>query len=255
MSLERTSPRLIPVLDVMNGQVVHAVGGQRDEYRPIVSKLTDSTEPVEVAKALLAATGANELYVADLDAIRQRDGISRAVVWLLHEVGVPIWVDSGLSGSESSTDLRISRWTQHVLPLETAGGQGGLQGFVAMAQAMNPMAFSIDLKAGELLGRWWREWGARTRQDAIGVARTAVRYGLRTLIVLDLARVGTGQGSGTESLLGAIRAELPEIELIAGGGVRNWDDIDRLGAAGADAVLVASALHDRTLAIPRPTEG
>ena len=56
MSAERTSPRLIPVLDLMNGKVVRAVGGRRDEYRPVVSTLTPSTEPVEVAMALLAAT-------------------------------------------------------------------------------------------------------------------------------------------------------------------------------------------------------
>ena len=62
-----TVARIIPVIDVMGGQVVRAVGGRRSEYRPIVSKLTDSTEPVEVAKALLGATGVGEIYLADLD--------------------------------------------------------------------------------------------------------------------------------------------------------------------------------------------
>ncbi|HEY1191505.1 MAG TPA: HisA/HisF-related TIM barrel protein, partial [Gemmata sp.] len=66
-----------------------------------------------------------------------------------------------------------------------------------------------------------------------------------------LARVGTGTGSGTEPLLRAIRAEFPELDLIAGGGVRTWDDVDRLGEAGATGVLVASALHDGTLSAPR----
>ena len=62
-----------------------------------------------------------------------------------------------------------------------------------------------------------------------------------------LARVGTGIGPGTVGLCRELRAAYPDIELIAGGGVRNWDDVDRLGEAGADGVLVASALHEGTI--------
>ena len=75
--------------------------------------------------------------------------------------------------------------------------------------------------------------------------------GVRALIVLDLARVGTGTGTGTEPLLRAIRDEFPGVDLIAGGGVRTWADVDRLSEAGASGVLVASAIHDGTLRVPR----
>jgi phosphoribosylformimino-5-aminoimidazole carboxamide ribotide isomerase len=252
MSSQRSQPRLIPVLDVMHGQVVHAVGGRRHEYRPIVSKLTSSTEPVEVAKALLEATGASELYVADLDAIRERNGPSPEVRELLHSVPLPVWLDCGLTGLEEASELRWSRWLQPVYGLETADAPA-IVSFGA-TEALLTAAFSLDLRGGELMGRW-AVWGARDAQDALGVARTAVRCALHTLIVLDLARVGTGAGCGTEQLLRAIRNEFPGVDLIAGGGVKTWADIDRLGEAGADAVFVASALHDRTLAIPRPPQG
>ena len=61
--------KIIPVIDVMGGVVVRAVGGRRAEYRPIQSRLTTATDPIEVAKRLLDVTGSQELYVADLDAI------------------------------------------------------------------------------------------------------------------------------------------------------------------------------------------
>ena len=67
------------------------------------------------------------------------------------------------------------------------------------------------------------------------------------MIVLDLARVGTGTGSGTEALLNQLRALQPAVELIGGGGVRGAADLRRLTAAGYDRVLVASALHDGNL--------
>jgi phosphoribosylformimino-5-aminoimidazole carboxamide ribotide isomerase len=109
-----------------------------------------------------------------------------------------------------------------------------------------PVAFSIDLKAGRLLGSW-RAWEREGERDVQQLARRVIGMGVRTLIVLDLARVGTGSGTGTEPLLRAIRDEFPNIDLIAGGGVRNWEDVERLGEAGASGVLVASALHDGSL--------
>ena len=68
-----------------------------------------------------------------------------------------------------------------------------------------------------------------------------------SLIIIDIARVGTGQGSGTVDTIREIRRLARRVELIAGGGVRNRDDLHRLEDAGADAVLVASALHDGSL--------
>ena len=43
--------RVIPVIDILNGAVVHAVRGKRSEYKPIESVICKSAEPLEVAKA------------------------------------------------------------------------------------------------------------------------------------------------------------------------------------------------------------
>ena len=81
--------RIIPVLDVMGGIVVRAVAGRRSEYRPLVSKLTTSVEPAEVARTLLAKSGADELYVADLDAISEGVDAGVAVQQSHHEWNKP----------------------------------------------------------------------------------------------------------------------------------------------------------------------
>ena len=61
--------QIVPVLDILGGEVVRAIGGRRSEYRPLVSKQTNSTDPVEVASAFRTRYGFSEIYVADLDAI------------------------------------------------------------------------------------------------------------------------------------------------------------------------------------------
>ena len=40
-----------------------------------------------------------------------------------------------------------------------------------------------------------------------------------------------------------LREALPGVDLIAGGGVRDRADLDRLAAAGANGSLVATAVH------------
>jgi uncharacterized protein related to proFAR isomerase len=64
--------------------------------------------------------------------------------------------------------------------------------------------------------------------------------------VLDLARVGTGQGVEL-GLVGALRRRLPGIRLLAGGGVQSGRDLERMRDAGCDGALVASALHDGSI--------
>ena len=70
--------------------------------------------------------------------------------------------------------------------------------------------------------------------------------GGRHIVLLDLARVGTGRGPETWTACAGLVRRHPGLVVYVGGGIRGWDDIRRLEAAGADGVLLASALHDGT---------
>jgi phosphoribosylformimino-5-aminoimidazole carboxamide ribotide isomerase len=251
MLLRRTKPRIIPVLDVMNGQVVRAVGGRRDEYRPIVSKLTTSTEPIEVAKALIEATGATELYVADLDAITGMDRSGRTVASLAEQCGVRLFADMGI---RTKRDVRSMPRHKNIVPVlgsETISGPT-----VTYPLGDGDWAFSLDLFNDRLMGNWaaWSGFDVCSDEHVWEMADTAIGVcGAGTIIVIDLAKVGTGTGPGTEYWCRKIRAtwpEVEEVEIIAGGGVRSWEDVQQLGEFCADAVLVASALHDGTITFP-----
>ncbi len=239
-------PRLIPVLDVMNGQVVRAVGGRRDEYKPVVSRLTASTDPIEVAKALVDATGARELYLADLDAIQGRGDNLSAVRRIVELIGVEVWTDFGYTTYEDAKKIP-NEWVPGVNPVvgsETLSTPRELA--LAAIHFMPFIAFSLDLRDGSLVGDWtrWRDEGVNGPEDVVSLAAAA---DVPFLFLLDLARVGKGTGPGTELLCRSVKARCPQSELYAGGGVRTWADVEHLGEAGASGVLVASALHDGTL--------
>ncbi len=97
--------KVIPVIDILNGIVVHAVRGKRQEYRPLTSILCKSVEPLEVAKAF-KALGFSELYIADLDAIHwwhlRIFGIFKRIA---RETGLKLMVDAGVSDLETVEKL------------------------------------------------------------------------------------------------------------------------------------------------------
>ena len=68
----------------------------------------------------------------------------------------------------------------------------------------------------------------------------------RRVIVMTLARVGSGAGPDLQRLA-AIRAIAGGREIHAAGGVRDAADLKALKAAGAAGALIATALHERRI--------
>jgi len=200
--------RLIPVLDVMNGVVVRGVGGRRHEYQPIVSRLTTSTDPVEVARALINAFHPRELYMADLDAL---GGASPAfeVYRRIRELGISLWVDAGVRDAIAAKQI-LDVGCDVVAGLETVPRPGELAEIVT-AVGSDRVVFSLDLKNGVPIREWPDIRGgeipilpAAHGQDRNPVP-TAVACGTTRLIVLDLARVGVG--AGRLETAGSVRCE------------------------------------------------
>ncbi len=235
--------RIIPVIDLKGGQVVHAVGGRRDEYHPIRSQLVDSSCPEIVARTFRDRLGLDELYVADLDAIA---GGEPALATLSALVGMDmrLMVDAGVRSAAAAAAVQSAGVRGVILGLESVGGPDLVREIVAR---MGPESvwFSLDLKHGRPLGdaRGWRE------PTAEGIAAEVIAIGVRRLIVLDLARVGERDGTGTDDFARWLLGFEPDLQLVVGGGIRDDADLARLEAIGVSGALVATALHERRILI------
>src|SRR5207248_1234188 len=120
-----------------------------------------------------------------------------------------------------------------VVGLETVRGPAALAGIVADV-APDRLVFSLDLRAGlPMVGDDPAPWGTT---DPFTLAGSVVAIGIRRLLLLDLARVGTGRGTGTLPLLARLRQVDPDLEITVGGGIADRDDVRAMAAAGADAV-------------------
>jgi phosphoribosylformimino-5-aminoimidazole carboxamide ribotide isomerase len=232
---------ILPVLDLMKGQVVRGIAGQRESYRPVESVLTSSTKPLEVAQAFHSQLGLAQFYVADLDAI-QHQTPQVSLLIKLAERFPGLWLDAGLRNESDIPSVLESQDITFIAGLETLDGPQVLS---ELSKRFGPerIVFSLDLKRGVPMGDLTR-WRGSTPWD---LAREAIDAGLEKLIVLDLAQVGVGGGVSTLSLCQRIKGEFPFINIITGGGVRNAADLAQLKQAGIDGVLIASALHDGSI--------
>lgn len=234
--------RIIPVLDLKDGVAVHAVRGERASYAPARSVLAPSSDPLDLARAFARRLGCRECYIADLDAIAHR-GNHVGTVRAIAATGLRVWLDAGASTTGEAQRVLAEGAARVIIGTETLRDPGELERIAAAvdtapAPGAGRCILSLDLRGGVLLG------GSPAVQgfDPVTLAATAWEGGIRSFIVLDLGRVGSGGGVDTRTAH-RVRQALPDAEIVVGGGVRDGDDLRSLARAGFDGALVATALH------------
>ncbi|WP_274628854.1 HisA/HisF-related TIM barrel protein [Arvimicrobium flavum] len=222
--------RIIPVLDLKGGQVVRAAGGRRDTYRPITTPLCEGSDIRAVARGLRNLHPFPTFYVADLDAI-EGDDPNTAQVTSLRDLDNPpdIWLDAGFRDAAALDQVLALPGVCPVLGSESQRDSSLLQRFREHPR----LVLSLDFFADGFRGP-----PSLLAETDIWPSR---------VIVMTLAKVGSGSGPDL-ARLEEIAAKAGSREIIAAGGVRNEADIRALSSLGITAALVATSLHDGTLA-------
>ena len=233
--------QIIPVIDIRNGTAVRAVAGERSQYRAIDSLWTTSAEPAEVLNALERHFQCHVCYVADLDAI-ERQPLNHGTIAEMVRIGVALIVDAGATAVEQIEALLETGVRQVVLSSESMHDLTQVEAMIRSFGSAS-LIFSLDLKHGKLLVND-PAWQGKSPLDLV---RFVIERGIRELIVLDLAAVGTGLGIPTLLLCQDIRRMSPDIRIISGGGVDSAACVADAAQAGLDGLLIASALHDGRL--------
>jgi phosphoribosylformimino-5-aminoimidazole carboxamide ribotide isomerase len=233
--------KVIPVIDVLNGIVVHAVRGKRKEYLPLQSILCKSVEPLEVAKTF-RNLGFSELYVADLDAIIDCSLNFQTLKSIIDETGLKLMVDAGVTGIERAQKLLENGVSKLIIGTETLQSKN----FVANAVRLfgsERVVFSLDLKGDKVLVKL----GFDGCKSPLCLLRDFKQMGVSQVIVLDLTRVGSGEGVNVDFLKKVI-GEVG-VDVYVGGGVRDIKDLVELKNLGVSGALVATALHTGKISI------
>lgn len=213
--------QIIPVIDLKDGLVVHAVRGDRAHYQPIHlnSQLSRSSEIDAVLAGLLKLYSFKQFYIADLNAISGSGHHAQIIDDLLQaHPEIDFWVDNGCQLSNITRAHSNKKW---VIGTESQ--------VLAPEQSSYDYILSLDFKHQQAAGNpaWFQQ----------------SQFWPDTIIAMTLNRVGSHDGPDFEKLTQLQQAH-PGKCWVAAGGVRHINDLLALKQANIQIVLVATALHN-----------
>ncbi len=223
--------KIIPVIDLYKGLVVHAVAGNRKNYKTIDSKICSSANPFDVVEGYLDLFSFKSIYIADLDALEQQGDNTKIIKLLCNKYpNIEVWLDCGTS-TEKYLQQEIYNNLRLILSSESITTTSV---FTTLLDQYSEHRFilSLDYKANELLGT----------NDLFNTKK----YWPKDLIVLNLNNVGVKQGFKYPLQLKQHNL-INDFNVYYGGGIRNTDDIEKLASIGFSGALISTALHSQTI--------
>ena len=215
--------KIIPVIDLKDGVVVHAQQGKREHYQPINTNLCRSADIYHVIQAFLNIYDFDTIYIADLNAITgqgNHDGLISDVLTRFPKI--IFWVDKGYQTYDSSL-----KHPKNYLPV--LGSESYRDDNISEIKAFeNKFILSLDYSSSNPLGAE-RLFSNQT-------------FWPNNIIIMTLERIGGNFGPDLNKLKEFCR-RYPDKNFIAAGGIRNKQDLMALSGIGIHQALVASALH------------
>lgn len=235
-------PRVVACLDVNGGRVVKGVR---------FASLREAGDP-GVRAAAYAAQGADEIVVLDVSAtIEGRANALATVREVRRAVGLPLTVGGGVRTAADAAAL-LEAGADKVAVNTAAVARPALLGELADRFGKQCAVLALDAARRPGGGAWEvvvRSGRERTGRDAVAWASDAVGIGAGEILLTSWDRDGTGAGYDTD-LIAAMRSAVP-VPIVASGGAAGAAHMARALAAGADAVLAASILHDGVTTVGR----
>ncbi|WP_287587652.1 HisA/HisF-related TIM barrel protein [Candidatus Borrarchaeum sp.] len=230
--------RIIPVIDLMKGIVVHGQMGERKKYKPIKSVLCHSADPLTVAYAFEDKLQLKELYIADLDAISHHDYSNlKEILKIKQNTLLNLMLDCGIRSMDDILNVISTNIDHIIIATETLSGLSELEIIVDQVNG-SKLILSIDTMDNKILASSKEIIQLNPRS----IAEYGLELGIQECIVLDLSKVGSERGPNI-----TIAKEIVDnvdISVITGGGIRYIDDIHFLEENGFAGVLIATALHN-----------
>jgi len=229
---------VIPVMDILNGVVVHAVRGERKSYEPVKSILCSSANPLEVA-ASFKGLGLKSLYIADLDAILRKGNNCGTIRKISESTNLEVIVDAGIGSMKPAEEMFKYKISKLIIGTETLASLDFVKKCLERFGS-DSIILSLDIKNGKMLGSF-----PEAIKTPLEIALILEKMGVKKMIVLDLAKVGSEEGTNwpvLDKILNAV-----DMEIIAGGGLRNVADLSELKKRRVHSALIATALHNGSI--------
>lgn len=222
--------QLVAVIDLLDGQVVHARRGDRASYMPLKSALCEGSDPSEIASALMTLHSFDAIYVADLNAIQGRGRNLAGLRDIANAARTTdLWIDAGISAMEDVEALRAEGYASFVVGSESLRDCELLH---QLRSQGHDFVLSLDFRHSRFLGP--------------AQLLSAPDLWPKRVLAMNLDFVGSSAGPDLP-LIHKLHNAAPKSLVYASGGLRNDADLRAANRAGANGALLATSLHDGSL--------
>jgi len=227
--------KIIPAIDLMNGQVVRLYKGDPKQ------KTIYNDNPVEVAKKW-EANGADMLHIVDLDATLGIGSNISIIKKILEEISIPVEVAGGLRDELLIFD--VVKISDRIVIGTLAFKNKVLLKKLLLSLGSEKIVISVDHKDGEIVIHGWQD---KTGIKLIDSIKEFLEMGFTEFLLTNVNRDGTMQGPDLEFLEQA--CNLKKTNVIASGGISNVDDVKDVKEKNAFGVILGKALYENKISI------
>lgn len=234
---------IYPAIDMKDGNCVRLLQGRYDAVT------TYAQDPLTIAKRWQEA-GGKWLHIVDLDGAKdgKPHGLNReALKRILKEVPLPVQFGGGVRSVEIVQELLDLGVTRVVLG--TAVVRNPALAEEVFATFGERVAVGVDARKGVVAVQGWQE---ESGEQATDFVKRMAGIGAKRFIFTDIAKDGMLEGINIEALI-AVAQAVPEIPIIASGGVTSMSDIEALvtlkaqGISNIDGAIIGKALYTGNL--------
>lgn len=229
---------IIPAIDIIGGKCVRLTKGdysQKTEY---------ASDPLEVAKRFEGA-GIRRLHLVDLDGAKQKQIVNKEVLQRI-TLGTSLRVDFGGGvQSDEMIDLAFAAGAAQVTGGSIAVKNPELFTSWLEKYGAEKLILGADAKDKMIAISGWEETTALALIDFI---KKYHALGIEYVICTDVSKDGLLQGPSID-LYKEIMQEIPEIKLIASGGVAEVKDLEELEKLGVYGTIVGKAYYEGRISL------
>lgn len=229
---------LIPAIDILQGKCVRLTQG---DYN---TKKIYSQNPLEVAKSF-ENHGIQYLHLVDLDGAKSNSIINHKVLEQI-ATKTSLKIDFG-GGLKSDADIKVA--------FECGANQitGGsiavknpnlFQNWI-LQYGSEKIILGADVKDQKIAISGWIE---QTNLDIISFIRNFQTYGIQYVICTDINQDGMLNGPNFD-LYQNIIAQVPNLRLIASGGIAHFDDLPKLKEIGCHAAILGKSIYENKITL------
>ena len=235
--------RIIPAIDIIDGKCVRLSKG---DYS---TKKIYNEHPLEVAKAF-EGVGIKYLHLVDLDGAKSKEIVNYKI---LEQIATKtnLKIDFG-GGLKSDKDLNIAF---------ECGANQVTGGSIAVK---DPKVFKSWLKVyGSdkiILGADAHDekvaisgWLESSDKELIPFIESYKNEGINYVICTDISKDGMLEGPSFE-LYKRILMQIPEISLIASGGISHYDELAQLADLGCEGTIIGKAIYENRISMQQLEE-